>query len=69
MNDIFAGKTPRIVGATVYALNRTHGLIPPREVGPHETVARVVDSYYGLIETVEGNVYSNGDFGIDRFNN
>ena len=65
--SIFTGTAPKIVGATVYALNRTHGLAPSREPGKPEIVTEVIDDYTGLIRTAEGNVYSNGDFGIARF--
>lgn len=65
--SIFAGVAPKIVGATVYSLNRTHGLAPAREAGASEIVTEVVDGYSGVIRTDAGNVYSNGDFGILRF--
>lgn len=64
--NIFTGENPRIIGATVYALNHTF-FGPPRPLGKPETVARVLDGFDGLIETVEGNVYRNGGFGITRF--
>lgn len=67
MESIFTGTSPRIIGATVYALNRTHGLAPAREAGAPEVVAEVIDGYTGLIRTDAGNVYSNGNFGILRF--
>jgi len=66
MENLFSGPQPRIIGATVYALNRTHGLAPARDRGEPETVSEVIDSYHGLIRTAEGNLYSNGDFGIAR---
>ena len=66
MDNLFSGSKPRIIGATVYALNRTHGLAPARPAGDPEIVVRVVNSYYGLIQTAEGNLYCNGDFGIAR---
>lgn len=66
-SNIFAGAAPRIIGATVYALNLTHGLAPARERGEPEIVVEVVNSYSGLIKTDAGNLYSNGDFGISRF--
>lgn len=64
---MFTGPNPKIIGATVYALNKTYGLAPARETGPAETVTEVIDSRTGLILTAEGNVYSNGDFGIQKF--
>lgn len=67
MDNIFAGPTPRIIGATVYNLNLSYGLRPAQDPGPHETVVEVVDSHCGLIRTAEGNLYSNGEFGIARF--
>jgi hypothetical protein len=67
MDSIFTGTKPRIIGATVYALNRTHGLAPAREAGADETVVEVIDGHSGLIRTDAGNVYSNGDFGIKRY--
>lgn len=67
MNDIFAGQQPKIIGATIYALNRTHGLAPARPAGSPEVVVEVVNSYNGTIKTDQGNMYSNGDFGITRF--
>lgn len=66
--NIFNGTNPIIVGATVYALNLTHGLAPARPIGEDETVVAVLDSYSGLIETDKGNVYGNGNFGIRRYN-
>lgn len=65
--SIFAGPTPKILGATVYALNLTHGLAPAREAGPHEVVVEVINEYSGLIRTDAGNVYANGDFNIVRY--
>lgn len=65
--NIFSGPQPKIIGATVYALNRAHGLAPARNAGPLETVAKVIDGYCGMIETTAGNVYINGDFGIRNF--
>lgn len=65
--SIFTGQNPRIMGATVYALDRTHGLAPARPIGEDETVTAILDSYSGLIETDKGNVYGNGSFGIRRF--
>lgn len=65
--SIFAGTVPRIIGATIYALNLTHGLAPAREWGEPEIVVEVVNSHSGLIKTDAGNVYSNGEFGIHRF--
>jgi hypothetical protein len=64
---VFSGAAPKIIGATVYALNRTHGLAPARELGKDEKVTEVLDAHSGLIKTDAGNVYSNGDFGIKRF--
>lgn len=61
------GARPRIIGATVYALNRTHGLAPARPQGSDETVTEVLNDYSGLIRTDAGNVYSNGEFGIRCF--
>jgi hypothetical protein len=57
----------KIIGATVRATNRTHGLRPAQPLGPEETVAEVVNSYNLTIRTVEGNVYLNGGFTIIRF--
>lgn len=54
--SIFTGAKPRIIGATVYALNRTYGLAPAREAGGDETVVEVIDGYSGLIRTDAGNV-------------
>lgn len=65
--SIFTGTTPRIIGATIYALNRTHGLAPARPAGPDEKVVEVIDGHSGLIRTDAGNVYANGDFGIKRY--
>ncbi|WP_454112789.1 hypothetical protein [Microbacterium maritypicum] len=65
--NLFSGSTPKIVGATVYALNKTHGLAPAREAGEPETVTEVINDYSGLIRTDAGNVYANGEFGILRF--
>ncbi len=65
--SIFTGSAPRIIGATVYALNRTHGLAPAREPGGKEKVVEVIDGHTGLIRTEAGNVYANGDFGIWSF--
>ena len=65
--NAFAGPNPRIIGAKVYALNLTHGLAPARSRGELETVSEVVDAYHGTIRTEEGNVYSNGAFGIQSF--
>lgn len=65
--SIFTGASPRIIGATIYALNRTHGLAPARERGQDESVTEVIDGHTGLIKTDAGNVYANGDFGITRF--
>jgi hypothetical protein len=65
--SIFTGAAPRIMGATVYALNRTHGLAPAREAGAPEIVVEVIDGHRGLIKTAEGHVYANGDFEILRF--
>jgi hypothetical protein len=67
MSNIFAGQHLRILGATIYALNKTHGLAPAREAGEPETVVEIVDSHTGLIKTAEGNLYSNGEFGILRY--
>lgn len=67
MSSIYAGEKPRIIGATIYALNRTHGLAPARGRGADETVVEVINDYSGLIRTDAGNVYSNGDFGIKRY--
>lgn len=67
MGSIYTGPKPRILGATVYALNRTHGLAPARDIGPDETVVEVINSYSGLIRTDAGNVYSNGEFGIKHY--
>lgn len=67
MENIFAGPVPRIIGATIYALNRTFGLAPARPAGDDETVTEVIDSHSGLVRTDAGNVYANGDFGIKRF--
>jgi len=65
--SIFTGHAPQIIGATVYALNRTHGLAPARPAGAPEIVTEVIDGHSGLIRTAEGNVYANGDFGIHHF--
>jgi hypothetical protein len=65
--SVFSGPTPRIIGATIYALNRTHGLAPAQGYGPPETVTEVLDGYSGLVKTAEGNVYANGSFGITKF--
>ena len=65
--NIFTGAQPRIIGATVYALNLTHGLAPARPAGEPEIVTEVISSYSGLIKTDKGNVYSNGEFGIQSF--
>ena len=67
MSSIYIGKKPRIIGATIYALNLTHGLAPAREPGADETVVEVINDYSGLIRTDAGNVYANGDFAIKRF--
>jgi hypothetical protein len=67
MNNIFAGQKPRIIGATIYALNKTHGLAPARPAGEPEVVTKVIDDYSGVVETDKGNVYVNGDFGILKF--
>ncbi|MGF3055653.1 hypothetical protein [Microbacterium sp. YY-01] len=67
MSSIFTGPVPTIIGATVYALNRTFGLAPARDAGSPEIVVEVIDGYSGLIKTNAGKVYSNGDFGILRF--
>lgn len=65
--DYYSGPAPKIIGATVYALNRTFGLAPAREHGTHETVTEVIDSRTGLIRTDQGNIYSNGDFNVVKF--
>lgn len=65
--SIFTGPAPKIIGATVYALNLTHGLAPARPAGPMEVVVEVIDGHSGMIRTDAGNVYSNGDFGIWKF--
>lgn len=65
--SIFTGPAPKIIGATVYALNRTHGLAPAREQGAPEIVVEVINGHSGVIRTDKGNVYFNGDFGIQRF--
>lgn len=57
----------KIIGATVRAMNRTYGLLPPQDYGPQETVAEVVNDYNLTIRTVEGNVYSNGNFLLMRY--
>lgn len=57
----------KIIGATVRAANRTYGLRPPQDHGPEETVAEVVNDYNLTIRTVEGNVYSNGNFLLMRY--
>lgn len=55
-----------LIGATVRATNRTFGLRPAQPYGEEETVAEIVDAYHLVIKTVEGNVYSNGDFLVMR---
>lgn len=57
----------RILGATIRATNRTHGLAPARPYGDLETVAEVVNPYDMTIRTVEGNVYPNGGYLIMRY--
>lgn len=71
MNNIFeatATTPPRIIGATIYALNRTYSLAPTRAHGEPETVIKVLNAHTGLVKTNIGNVYTNGEFGILRFN-
>jgi hypothetical protein len=65
--SIFTDPKPRIIGATIYALNLTHGLAPAREAGADEKVVEVINGYSGIVRTDAGNVYANGDFGIRRF--
>jgi len=60
--------TKRIIGATIRATNRTHGLRPAQPWGPEETVTEVINTYNLTVATAEGNVYLNGDFTIIRFN-
>lgn len=67
--NIFIGQKPKIIGATIYALNRTHGLSPAREYGDHETVTRVIDAYHGTVETEQGNVYDASDYNIHHYAN
>lgn len=66
-HNIYAGPTPRILGASVYALNLTFGLAPSRDAGTPEIVTEVLNDYSGLIKTDAGHIYANGDFGILQF--
>jgi hypothetical protein len=57
----------KIIGATIRATNRTHGLAPSRPWGKEETVEEIVCEYDMTIRTVEGNTYLNGDYTIMRY--
>lgn len=57
----------KIIGATIRATNRSHGLAPARPWGEAETVAEVVCEYDMTIRTVEGNTYLNGGYTIMRY--
>lgn len=57
----------KIIGATIRATNRTHGLAPARDWGKPETVTEVVNEYDMTIATAEGNIYLNGDYTIIRY--
>lgn len=57
----------KIIGATVRATNRTHGLTPARDSGKPETVTEVVDEYDMTIRTSEGNVYLRGGYTISHY--
>lgn len=64
---MFTGPSPKIIGASIRAANRTYGITPSQPPGPVETVLEVVNPYTGLIRTVEGNLYRNGNFSILKF--
>lgn len=64
--DLYNGTKPLILGATIYDLGITY-FGPSRGHGPDEIVVEVVRAYTGLVKTDQGNLYSNGDFGIRRF--
>lgn len=55
----------RLIGATIRAAHRTHGLAPAREPGPLETVV-AVESFDNTVETAEGNLYLGGGYIIIR---
>lgn len=57
----------RMIGATIRATNRTHGLAPARDAGDPEVVVEVVNAYDLTVRTDAGNVYANGDYSIVRF--
>ena len=57
----------KLIGATVRAANRTHGLAPARPWGEPETVAEVLNEHSLTIRTVEGNVYLLGGYLIVRY--
>ena len=49
MSSIYTGEKPRIIGATIYALNRTYGLAPARPVDA-STVAAHLALFHGGIQ-------------------
>lgn len=61
--DYFVTTGHPLIGATVYALNRTHGLAPSRPAGSHETVV-AVNTWNGAVITDHNHYYMNGDYGI-----